>query len=164
MLYKTPGIALSYIKYRDTSIIARIYTQQFGLQSYIVNGIRSSRSRMRMAMFQPLSLLELVVYYNKKREINRISEIGFSSHLLSLHTNIKKAAIAIFLAEFMGRVLKEDHDNTPLYEFIKNSVSALDDLQDHYANLHLVFLLKFTEDMGISIEIYGRHGHQAHSS
>jgi DNA repair protein RecO (recombination protein O) len=149
MLHKTEGVALSYIKYRDTSIIARIYTQRFGLQSYVVNGIRSSRSRMRMAMFQPLSLLDLVVYYNKKKEINRISEIGFTSHLLSLHTNVRKAAIAIFMAEFMGKVLKEDHDNIPLFEFIKNGVNTLDGLKDHFENFHLVFLLKFTDHMGI---------------
>ncbi len=150
MLFKTEGITLSYIKYRDTSIISRIYTERFGLQAYIVNGIRSSKSRMRMAMFQPLNILDMVVYYNRKKEINRISEMKFASHLLSLHTNIRKGAIAIFLSEFLGKVLKEDHENTPLFDFLKESITTLDRLEGNFENFHLLFLLKFCRHMGIS--------------
>ena len=75
MLQKTRGIALSFIKYRDTSIIAKIFTEEFGMQSYIVNGVRSKSAKTKIALFQPLTLLELVVYHNKKKEIHRISEI-----------------------------------------------------------------------------------------
>ena len=74
MLYKTRGIALSYIRYKESSIIARIFTETFGMQSYIVNGIRSKNAKTKIALFQPLTILDLVVYNNKKKDINRISE------------------------------------------------------------------------------------------
>ena len=69
MLYKTRGIALNYIRYRESSIIAKIYTEAFGIQSYIVNGVRSSKSKTnRIALFQPLTLLDMVVYHKSKEE------------------------------------------------------------------------------------------------
>jgi DNA repair protein RecO (recombination protein O) len=75
MLHKTRGIALNYIRYRESSIIAKIYTEAFGIQSYIVNGVRSSKSKMnRIALFQPLTLLDMVVYHkSKEATIHRIS-------------------------------------------------------------------------------------------
>jgi DNA repair protein RecO (recombination protein O) len=107
MLYKTRGIVLSHIKYKETSIIARIFTDAFGSQSYIVNGVRSTNARTKIGLFQPLTLLDLVVYHNSKKEINRISELkpGFTFH--SIPFNIKKMAIALFITELLGKTLKE---------------------------------------------------------
>jgi len=75
MLHKTKGIVLNYIKYSDTSIIAKIYTEAFGLQSYIVNSVRSSKAKNKIALFQPLTLLEMVVYHKNHQGLQRISEM-----------------------------------------------------------------------------------------
>ena len=75
MLYKTKAIAFNYIKYRDTSIIARMYTREFGLQSYIVNRVRSVNSKIKIAHYQPFTLLDLVCYHKEEKDIQRISEI-----------------------------------------------------------------------------------------
>ena len=78
MLHRTRGIVLSYIKYKETSIIVRIFTEAFGMQSYIVNSVRSAKSRGKMALYQPLSLLDLVVYHKSGKDLQRISETKFS--------------------------------------------------------------------------------------
>jgi DNA repair protein RecO (recombination protein O) len=77
MLHKTRGIGLSYLRYRESSIITKIYTEAFGIQTYIVNGVRSSKSKNnRIALFQPLTLLDMVVYHkNKEDTVHRISEL-----------------------------------------------------------------------------------------
>jgi len=149
MLIKTRGIALSYIKYRETSIIARIYTEEFGLQAYIVNGVRSKNARTKMAFFQPLSLLDLVVYHNKKKDIQRLSEIKFLENLHSIPLNIRKVAIAIFIAEFLGRLLREDEDNAVIFQFLHQAVINLERQERGNANFHLIFLLKLSHYIGI---------------
>ena len=73
MITKTRGIVLNYIKYGDTSIICKIYTEQFGLQSYIINGIRKSKSK-NIGLYQPLNILDLVVYHKKTSGLQRIKE------------------------------------------------------------------------------------------
>ena len=73
MINKTRGIVLNYIKYGDTSIICKIYTEQFGLQSYIINGIRNSKSK-NIGLFQPLNILDLVVYHKKTSVLALVGE------------------------------------------------------------------------------------------
>src|SRR5690606_7155178 len=105
-LYKTDAIALNYIKYKDTSIIARVYTEQFGLQSYIVNRIRTKNSKFKMALFQPFTMLELVVYHHEKKDIQRISEMKSGELLYNLPFDIRKSSIALFLTEILVKILK----------------------------------------------------------
>jgi len=152
MLYKTRGITLSYIKYRETSIIAKVFTDQFGTQSFIVNGIRSKNAKTKMALFQPLTLLDLVVYYNRKKEINRISEIKSSFTFHSIPFNIKKTSIVLFITELLGQTLKEEEENEQLYNFISDSIIALDEAKENYENFHIRFMLLFSHYLGISPE------------
>jgi len=149
MIYKTRGISLHFIKYRDHSIIARVFTEKFGMQSYIVNSIRSPKARTRMALFQPLSLLDLVVYYNKKKDINRISEIKFLENHHSIPFNMHKISIALFITEFLGKIFREEGQNQPMFDFLINSIRYFEGQEKDFGSFHLVFLLKLSAYMGI---------------
>lgn len=149
MLYKTRGISLSHIKYRESSIIAKIYTEAFGMQSYIVNGVRSKKAGTKIALFQPLTMLDLVVYHNKKKEINRISEIKCSLNSQTIPFNIKKTSIALFLTELLNKTLHEEEENEPLFEFINQSIEILDGLKEKFENFHLHFMLLLSRYLGI---------------
>lgn len=161
MLFKTRGIALSYIKYRETSIIARIFTDVFGIQSYIVNGVRSNKAKTKMALFQPLTLLDLVVYHNKKKEINRIAEIKCSHTFRSLPFNIRKTTIALFITELLGQTLKEEGEHAELFDFIAGSVMALDLQDEHIENFHIQFMFLLSRFLGIKPESAGMLLHEA---
>jgi DNA repair protein RecO (recombination protein O) len=149
MLYKTGGIALSYIKFKETSIIARVFTEAFGMQSYIVNGIRSKNAKTRIALFQPLTLLDLVVYHNKKKDINRISEIKCTYNFHSIPFNIKKTSIALFLTELLNHALIDEGENEALFEFIHESIRYLDAIEKDYENFHLQFMMRLSKYLGI---------------
>ena len=99
MITKTRGIVLNYIKYGDTSIICKIYTEQFGLQSYIINGIRKSKSK-NIGLFQPLNILDLVVYHKKTSGLQRIKESKLDYAYKTLHLDMKKISVCFFLSEF----------------------------------------------------------------
>ncbi len=84
MLIKTRGIVLSYLKYRETSIIARIYTERLGVQSYVVNGVRKAKPPGRIALFQPFTLLELVAYVARgSGGLTRLSEFRCAEPFLT---------------------------------------------------------------------------------
>jgi DNA repair protein RecO (recombination protein O) len=150
MLHKTKGIVLHYIKYGDTSIIAYIYTEVFGRQTFIVNGVRKKTSKIRLNQFQPLSILELDVYYKPSRDIQRIKELKNSLLLKTVHDNIVKSSIALFIAEIMYKTLREVEPNKPLFDFIYNSIHILDIKDKGIENYHLVFLLLLSRYLGIS--------------
>ena len=69
MIYKTRGIVLRTVDYSDTSLIAKIYTEQFGIQSYLIKGAHRKNASIKANLFQPLALLELVVYKKEKKQL-----------------------------------------------------------------------------------------------
>jgi DNA repair protein RecO (recombination protein O) len=150
MLHKTKGIALHYIKYGDSSIIAHIYTDIFGRQAYIVNGVRSKKSKIRLSLFQPLSVLEMDVYYKPNRELQRIKDLRSYLPLQTIHNDIIKSSIAIFISEIIYKTLREVEPNKPLFDFLHDAIHMLDTKTKGIENYHLVFLLILSKYLGIS--------------
>lgn len=152
MLYKTRGIVLHYIRYGDSSIIVKIYTAQLGLQSYIVNGIRSAKSKnSKIAFYQPLTLLDLVVYYEpEKQKLFRINEVRCAVPYQTIPFDIRKTTVALFLAEILGKTLKEETANEPLYTFIEDSFLFFDEAKAHFEDFHFHFLLNLSHYLGFA--------------
>lgn len=148
MLHKTRGIVINYIKYRETSIIVKIYTEEFGIQTYIENGVRSARSKNKIALFQPLTLLELVVYHKESGNIFRISEIKCLEAFQSIPYHFLKSGIAIFITEVLSKTLKEETANAQLFNFLVRSILFLDGQHNQFENFPVQFLLKFSRFMG----------------
>lgn len=150
MLYKTRAISLSFIKYKESSIIARCYTEEFGLQSYIVNGVRSAKGKTKIALFQPLTLLDLVVYYKKEKNLHRISEMKCSEVLHHIPFEMKKSSIALFINEVLNKILVEESENETLFSFLHDSILILDYLSKNDENFHLQFLFRLTSYLGLA--------------
>lgn len=153
MLHKTPAIVFKYFKYGDSSIIVKILTAQFGLQTYIVNGVRSKRSKNKIALYQPLTQLDLVVYHHPTKDINRISEVKCSQPYHHIHSDMQKTAVAIFLAEMLYKCIKDEGDIKDLFDFISSSIVLFDNQESHYQNFHLMFLLKLSKYLGVGVEL-----------
>ncbi len=152
MLHKTRGIVLNFIKYRETSIVTRIYTESFGLQSYVVNSVRGGgkKSKGKISFFQPLTQLELVVYYKKSAGLNRISEIKCPEPYQSIPYDFRKSGIALFLTDVLNKCLKEEEENSELFEFLSNALLIFDHLTENYLNFHLQFMLKLSRYLGFA--------------
>lgn len=152
MLHKTKGIVISFIKYKETSIIVKIYTENFGIQTYIENGVRSSKGKNKIALFQPLTLLDLVVYHDTKKDIHRISEIKCLFPYKTITVDIKKSSLAIFVNEVLNNSLKEHAENIPLFNFLKDSLIFLDQHEEQIENFHLYFLINYCFYLGFGSE------------
>lgn len=148
MLNKTSGIILYTTKYADTSLIAKIYTSGFGLQSYIINGVRGKKSKSKGNLFQPMSLVEMVVSNSNKGNLQRISEINIRHPYTDIPYNIVKSSIAIFLNEILYKILREEHADEEMFEFIKNSLLILDLKTDSCSCFHIYFMVQFTRFLG----------------
>src|SRR6187401_2133657 len=96
LLHKTRGIVFRFTKYGETSIIVNIFTELFGMQSYIVNGVRTKSAKNKIALYQPLTLLDLVVYHRDNAHILRIKELKCLCHYQSMPTDVRKSTIAMF--------------------------------------------------------------------
>lgn len=152
MLIKTRGIVLSYLRYRETSIIARVYTERLGLQSYVVNGVRKAKPPGRIALFQPFTLLELVAYTSRQGGLTRLSEYRCAESYRSIPFDVQKSSVALVLSEIVGRVVQEEEENEPLFQFLHDALLAFDQQQVGYENFALIFLLHLAAYLGFGIE------------
>lgn len=152
MLHKTRGVVFRFTKYGETSIIVSIFTDVFGLQSYIVNGVRGKSSKNKIALYQPLTLLEMVVYHREHANINRIKEIKCLHPYQTLLTDVRKSSIAMFLTEVLNKAVKDESHARELCDFLIHSLITLDTQPEKSENFHLIFLLKLSRFLGFGAQ------------
>lgn len=148
MQVTTKAIVLTSIKYGDTSLIAKVFTASDGLKSYMLKGILTSKKgKLRTSYFQPLTQLELVASHRNKGTLESIREAKVNYYYQTLHTDIAKNSMTMFLAEMLGNSIHEEEQNIALYNFLEASFQWLD-VQEDIANFHLYFLLSLTKYLG----------------
>ena len=155
MLHKTRGITLYKLDYNDTYSIVQLYTEEFGPVSYLAAKTKGKRTRIPKSLFYPLSVLDIEVEHQNLRDIQRIKEAKIHAPFSSLLINPIKSAIGIFLAEFIGKAVKEVQPNKLLFGYIFHSVQFFDLLERDYANFHLVFMMKMSQFLGFYPDISG---------
>ena len=144
------GIVLHTLKYNDTSNIVEIYTREVGRSSFLVKVPRSRKSGVRSVLFQPLAMVELEAEIRPNSSLHRIREAKAFYPFQSLPYHPYKSSIAMFLAEFLYRALKEEASNEPLFAYLIHSIRWLDECEGRsFANFHLVFLMRLSRFLGL---------------
>ena len=148
MLYQTKGIVLNRVKYGETSLIVHMYTELFGSQSYIIKGGRLKKSERKSNLFRPFFLLDIEVFHRERRNIQSLNEARLSENLSNLMFDVQKSTIALFLAEILSKVLREEEANQELFAFLYNSICYLDLTEEFVRYYHLYFLTRLTRFLG----------------
>jgi DNA repair protein RecO (recombination protein O) len=151
MIQKTRGLVLRFVRYRETSVIVTLFTEAFGTHAYIVNNVRTAKTKGSMALFQPLTLLDLIVYHKPNQEVARIKEVKCLYAYQSISTNITKAGLAIFITELLNKVLKEESHPQALFEFLQTSLITLDHIEENLHNFHVVFMIQLSRYLGFGM-------------
>lgn len=149
MLQKTVGIVLHTLKYNDTSNIVEIYTELSGRASFLIAIPRSRKAAVKSVLFQPLSIIEFEADYRPKVTLYKIREAKSFYPFSSLPYDPYKSAIALFLAEFLYRAVREEGENRPLFAYLQHSIMWLDACDKSFANFHLVFLMRLSRFLGL---------------
>jgi DNA repair protein RecO (recombination protein O) len=148
MLHKSRGIALHTVKFSETSIIAKVYTELFGLQSYLIKGIRKQHSRIKAGLFQPLTILDLTIYYKETGGLQSLKEVHNLFPYQSLPFDIMKSSIALFINELIYKSIREEEPNQELFDFLFETCIELDSLKSNITLFPLLFTLKLTRFLG----------------
>jgi DNA repair protein RecO (recombination protein O) len=148
MLHKTRAIVFKTTDYGESSVIVQLFTEKFGLQSYIINGVKKPKAKISRNMLQPLHLLDAVVYHKSNGNVQRISELKNAPVLISIPYDIIKSCIAIFLNEVLFKAIRQQGADENLFGFVFSAIEWLDHQTERLANFHLVFLVQLTRYLG----------------
>jgi DNA repair protein RecO (recombination protein O) len=157
MQVKTKAIVISSIKFQEKSLIVKCFTQSDGLKSYFVrnafSGSKSSRSLgTKIAYFQPLTILEIEAVHKNKGTLENFKEIKISTPFQSIHSDIYKSTIVMFISEILHHSIHEEEKNESLFSFLETALLWLDH-HDEIANFHLILLLETTKYLGFYPDI-----------
>jgi len=153
MHVSTKALVLSKIKYKDNDLIVKCYTQDLGISSYIIkNAVKTRKGKFKPAYFQPLTLLKIQAEHKDNRSLNYFRDIHLHYNYNTLHSNITKSTIIMFLSEILSNILKEEEENLQLYDFLETALIWFDESETN-SNFHLIFLLKLTKYLGFYPEM-----------
>ena len=144
----TNAVVLNAIKYQDSSLIVRCFTESEGVKSYLLRGVlKSKKGKLKAAYFQPLTQLKITAKHNNKGSLNHIKEVEVIHHYNSIYKDISKQSIALFLSEVLTNSIREEESNKVLYEYLEASLLWLD-THDKISNFHLFFMLNLSKYLG----------------
>lgn len=153
MTHKTKGIVLRAIKYGETSLVVSIFTELFGVQSYLVNGIRTQKKAgNKAAMFQPAAILEMEVYHNELKTLQRIKEFNWAVLYDNVLSNVITNSISLYMMELLHKTLRQPEEHAELYNFCEDALLQLDKAHNVItANFALYFTLHLSYFFGFRI-------------
>ncbi|OAD90437.1 DNA repair protein RecO [Aequorivita soesokkakensis] len=148
MVVATKAIVFSAIKYSEADLIVSCFTEVSGVKSYLLRNIlKSKKGKLKASYFQPLTHLELIADHKNKGTLEYIKEAKIFQPNQTLHTDIVKSGLVMFLSEMLKNCIREEEANTELYIFLEHSIQWLD-RHTEIANFHIHFLLQLSMHLG----------------
>lgn len=148
MQIKTKAIVLHSFKYNDNRLIVDLFTLDCGRVSVAVTVSSGKRAKFRKTLFAPLTLLCVEIDVRQRVGLQKLIDASLESPMTSIPFLPDKTAIALFISEFLYHALKGEQVNRPLFNYVSDSIEFLDLAEGHYANFHMVFLLRLSLFLG----------------
>ena len=148
MTESTSGICLHYYKYSDSSVVAKIFTEKFGLRSFILKGGRSKKSKNKLNLLQSLNIVQLELTNYNKRQLQYIKEINKSEKFCHNVLDMNKRFIALFISEILLKVLVDSEKSDSTYKFVLKSIFMINQKRSLSKNFSILFLLKLSAYLG----------------
>ena len=142
------------VKYGETSLIVTVFTELFGVQSYMVNGVRSVKKSQSVSIghLQPGNLLDMVVYHHEKSTLQRIKDCRLIFHGLNLDENMSRNAVLLFIVELLQKCLKQPDPHPELFYFLEDVMTGLNEASPiQTANLPLFFMIHLSHFFGFRL-------------
>ena len=147
-LFKSIGIVFKSIKYSETSLILDVFTREKGMRSFIVSGVRSSKSKNKASLYQHLNIIDLVAY-DKDDKLARIKECKIEHYYQKVSFDVVRSSIGLFMLEVCKNTIIEKEENKELFDFIYSRLRHLDgNAPENLTLFPLKFLLELSKLVG----------------
>ena len=159
-VHHTKGIVLKSLKYGETSLIVSVYTELFGIQQYIIKGIRktSKKSSANASYFQEGAMLDMQVQHQEIKNFQYIKEYQWFYLYKNLFNNVVKNSVLLYIIEMLQHCCKQPEANAEIYYLTEEALIMLDSSDDAFtANLPLYYSIKLAARLGFEIQ-----GHYSH--
>jgi DNA repair protein RecO (recombination protein O) len=118
----------------------------------MVNGARTSGKSGKAHFFQPSSILEMEVYHNELKNLQRIKDLKWSILYKNIFSDVTKNSVALFMVELLQKTLKQPETNEDLFQFCEDAFLHLDIAENGVtANFPMYFSLQIAQILGFRL-------------
>lgn len=148
MIHQTEAIVLRTLKHQESNLITTLYTEQFGMKSFILTGFRTVKSRRKHSYFQPLSIVDIIFQERPGRSLHKISESHIARMLPSLQAHPVKLSLGLAIVEIFYDTVKEEEAHPALYQLLRHTLEQLEQADQRLIQWFLYFLVHLTAPLG----------------
>ena len=120
------GFVLKTVSYGDSALVAKILTDTQGAVSFMVPGAKRKGKNSKAGLFAPMTHLSISYIRKENRDLFSTRHVGIHHMYPSLLTDIRKPAVAVYMAEALYKAASEHHHEDELYGFAREQMELLD--------------------------------------
>lgn len=150
MLIKTEAIVLNRIKYTDNAFVVNLFSEAKGKISVLAR-TSSRKAGLKANLFAPLNIIQTELRIKDTRSIQGLSFCELAKSPTAADNDVVRICISQFIAEVIMKMVKEEEQNLPLYNFFRNTIDAIENSNGNIVNLHIIFLKEFASHLGFAI-------------
>jgi DNA repair protein RecO (recombination protein O) len=153
MIHTNKIIVLKATKFGETSLIVSAFTELFGKQDYLVQGVRkASKGTLKANLYLPGNILQASVYHIPNKNLQRIKDANFEVLQLSTKESVVKNAVLLMMMEMIVATLHQTETNQELFDFFETQILFLDSIAEKSATwLPHYFALQFAGHLGFGL-------------
>ncbi len=115
----------------------------------MISGVKGKKAAIKPSHLLPLTLLEIDVYFQHGKTLQRIKDLKCTPILNALHFEMVKSSVGMFMAELTGKCLREENEeDSNLFDFLFNAIQILDLTKEPVANFPAFFMIQLTKYLG----------------
>lgn len=153
MAEKITGLVLNVRKYNDKNCIVTLYTRERGRLSFISPLGSGKSGNARRARLQPLAVITTEFNYKPTSELQRLGGVASAEVWSDLYFDPAKRAMALFISEFLYRLLNATMPDPALFDFLIQSIRLLDRMDRGIHDFHIPFLVALLTYSGIQPDV-----------
>lgn len=149
MLVKTKAVVLRRLKYGDDKMVVDMLTRECGRMPFICRMAKTQRGQLKRQMFAPLSIVDIEIDQKLSVQMQHLRNISIATPLNRIAMSPEKTSVALFTAEFLTYATAGEQQRChDIFDYVESSIKWLDSAEHHYANFHLVLMMRLSRFIG----------------
>ena len=150
MKVSTPAIVLKTTLFKESSLIARLFTLEKGKNSYVIKSAMSQKSPLK-SIYQQINEIEVNYTHSNKRQLQPIYDSKLLNGWNSINFDLKKMMLCLSIIEMIDRGFDEGDRDTETYYLLKNVLHYFDLEHKGYNDAFYFFVLHFLKNIGYNV-------------
>ena len=152
MIIETDAIVLHRMKYKNSSLIARIFTKNEGKISIILNGASKQKGNL-FGVIEPSNIIQLNYYKRKPGTLQTCKNARLLSNNLLIKQDILKLSTALAIVETIDKTMQENDVQSEIYVLGKKLINELSTLGINPKIILVYFLFHISNFLGFMIDV-----------